>query len=167
MRLGNLIWNMLNFMLLLGVIIVLAWPLIGPSTSKSKLKPNQKSLIEHLFEKNDNSNNRKSHNKSFNISYPLGTDSFGKDKINTIANATLQNVGYASVALIPFLLFGILAGLLLAFSNERRNIGDINQYQSIGGIVYLIIDWSIRILHSIPVVIVIVVGVILAESLAH
>ena len=50
MRLGNLAWNILNFILLLGVMIVLAWPLIGPTMSKNKFKTNRKSFVEYYFD---------------------------------------------------------------------------------------------------------------------
>lgn len=163
MRLGNLIWNILNFILFLGVIIVLAWPLIGPSPSKSIFKPNRESFIEYFYEKNDNNKDITSYKKAYRVEHPLGTDSYGRDKLNTIANATLRNIRYALVAVVPFLILGISAGLVLAFSRGRTIISLKRKYFSFGGIIYHFVDWIVKILHSFPVVIVIAVGVLFTE----
>ena len=89
MRLGNLIWNILNFILLLGVVVVLAWPIVGPSVDKNKFQPNRNSFIEHFLDKDKKSN---THKKQYKSKHPLGTDSDGKDKMYVISNATLRNI---------------------------------------------------------------------------
>ena len=161
MRLGNLIWNILNFILLLGVVVVLAWPIVGPSVDKNKFKPNRNSFIEHFLDKDKKSN---THKKQYKSKHPLGTDSDGKDKMYVISNATLRNIQYALVAVSPFLLFGILCGLMLSFGRGKISIANKKQIFNPLNIGYYVLDWFIKILHSFPVVIVILVGVLFVEN---
>tara|TARA_B100000427_G_C15475478_1_gene580568 strand:+ start:158 stop:1063 length:906 start_codon:yes stop_codon:yes gene_type:complete len=161
MRLGNLLWNILNFLLLLGVIVVLAWPIVGPVVEKNKFKPNRNSFFEHYFEDDKYSNFQK---KQYSSKHPLGTDSNGRDKMLVISSATLRNIQYALVAVIPFLVFGILSGLMLSFGRGKTSIGHKIELLNPMKLGYYALDWSIKILHSFPVVIVILVGVLFVET---
>ncbi len=160
MRLGNLAWNILNFILLLGVMIVLAWPLIGPTMSKNKFKTNRKSFVEYYFDDKEQSSNYK---KEYSSTHPLGTDSNGRDKMLVLSNATIRNIQYAFVAVIPYLFFGIFSGLILSFSKSKESIGIDRKYIDPMKVLYYGVDWAIKILHSFPVVIVILVGVLFVE----
>ena len=151
MRLGNLAWNILNFILLLGVMIVLAWPLIGPTMSKNKFKTNRKSFVEYYFDDKEQSSTYK---KEYSSTHPLGTDSNGRDKMLVLSNATIRNIQYAFVAVIPYLFFGIFSGLILSFIKGRESIGIDRKYIDPMKVLYYGVDWAIKILHSFPVVIV-------------
>jgi peptide/nickel transport system permease protein len=139
------VWNITNFIFLICFVAILSWPLSSPFDVYSVFVPKL----------------------SPSFSHPFGTDVYGSDRLLQLAEAAVINVKYALSALVPYLIFGIMFGLILGYTDERTSPGwNIRKISKsfIRGLANTITE----IFQSLPAGLVVVVGIIVVNiAVAH